>query len=93
VSRVDQADRMLMDNKAPSTVTITVELEPHEAAALFRLCDKFAHSDAKQYLYPHSPKQLRDDQAYHMVHATSHVHTALTRAGVSAWPWVETGGV
>jgi hypothetical protein len=74
-----------------STITITVELDLNEAAALARLCDKFGHSDAAAYLYPHLSKDLRSDQAYQMVHATAVVAKALADADVGGWPWVETG--
>lgn len=70
---------------------ITIELSPIEAAALARLCDKFTHSDAKAYLYPHVAKEIRDEQAYQMVHATTAVFKALSDADVRGWPWVETG--
>jgi hypothetical protein len=83
------------------SITITVEgrtadpavtiLEPHQAAALARLCEKFGHSAARPYLYPHVAADIRDDQAYHMVHATSLLSDALTLAGVRGWPWIETG--
>jgi hypothetical protein len=72
-------------------VRIELELEPHEAAALVRLCDKFAHSDASAYLYPHVSAAIREAQGYAMVHATNRVFRALTQAGVSGWPWIETG--
>ena len=70
---------------------ITVELTPNEAAALARLCEKFAHSDAKDYLYAHLSTELRSDQAYDMVHATARVSEALSDADVRGWPWIETG--
>jgi hypothetical protein len=73
------------------TMKITLELSPNEAAALARLCDKFAHSDAKAFLYPHVPKEIRDGQAYDMVHATTAVFKALSDAGARGWPWIETG--
>lgn len=71
-------------------VEISVTLEPEHAAALFRLCDKFSHTDARQYLYPHLPRDIRDQQAYQMVIAADRLHRALRDAGVeSAWPWIE----
>lgn len=73
------------------TISITIELAPEEAAALCRLCDKFTHSDAAAYLYPHIAAAIRDDQAYQMVHATTVVHKALLEAQVRAWPWIDTG--
>jgi hypothetical protein len=75
------------------SVTVTLTLEPAAAAALHRLCEKVTHSDCMQYLYPHLPRELRSDQAYEMVAASSKVHTALSEAGVSSWPWIETGEV
>ena len=73
------------------TVQITVELEPHEAAALMRLVKKLGHSDVDQFLYPHVAQSIRTDQAYHTMHATGAVEQALREAGVSDWPWIETG--
>lgn len=75
----------------PRKVKITVELEPNQAAALKRLCDKIGHSDALAYLYPHIPLGVRNDQAYDIVHACSRVCEVLCDAGVSDFPWVETG--
>ena len=71
------------------TIKITVELDPDEAAALARMCEKFTHSDATAYLYPHLPKDIRNTQAYQMVHATARVYAALADAGVRGWPWVD----
>lgn len=71
-------------------VKITVELPPEEAAALKRLCDKITHADALAYLYPHVRADIRNDQAYDVIHATARVCEALCDAGVSDWPWVET---
>lgn len=76
-----------------ATITITVTLEPAEACALHRLCDKIGHSDAMAYLYPHIPRDVRSDQAYEMVHACAAVQTALEEAHVRHWPWIETGRV
>lgn len=73
------------------TVTITVELEPNEAAALARLCEKFHWEDANQYLYAHVSRDIRDAQSYQMVHALAEVAKALLAAEVRGWPWVETG--
>ncbi len=72
-------------------VKITLELEPDVAAALARLADKFTHSDAAQYLYPHVAADIRKAQAYHMVHAMAAIEKALLQADVRGWPWVETG--
>ena len=76
-----------------STVTLTVELKPQEAAALARLCDKFTHSHAAQFLYPHVDANIRRDQADHMADATGVLEKALGKAGVNAWPWIECGQV
>ena len=72
---------------------ITVELEPEQAAALLRLCNKITHSDGLAYLYPHIPLGRRNDQAYDMMHATTKVAEALCDARVSEFPWIETGRV
>lgn len=72
-------------------MVIRIELEPCQAAALARLCRKFSHDDAARYLYPHVPKDLRLTQAYDMVHATGAIEAALSQAGVTGWPWIETG--
>lgn len=72
-------------------ITITVELPPNHAAALKRLCEKFTHSDAARYLYPHVAREIRSDQAYDMVHATARLEKALEEAGVSGFPWIEAG--
>ncbi len=76
--------------KRPS---ITLTLEPEEAAALARLCEKFSHSDAKTYLYGHLEKAIREEQAYQMLYATSRISDALAKEGVRSWPWIETGRV
>jgi hypothetical protein len=68
------------------TITVTIELEPNDAAALARLCEKVTFSDAQSYLYAHLPQALRDDQAYQMIHATAVVGKALEDAGVRGWP-------
>ena len=72
-------------------ILLNIELTANEAAALARLCEKFAYSDAASYLYPHIAKEIREEQAYQMVHATSAVAAALADAGVRGWPWVDTG--
>ena len=73
------------------TIKITVELEPHEAAALARLCEKFSHDHADRYLYGHVDVNTRREQRDHMVGATCVVEKALLKAGVRGWPWVECG--
>jgi malic enzyme len=73
------------------TVRITAELTAEQAAALARLCDKFAHEDGKSYLFPHISADVREEQCYQMVHATAVVYKALREAGVSTWPWIDTG--
>lgn len=72
-------------------VTVTVTLEANEAAALKRLCDKITHSDAMKYLYPHLAKEVRNEQAYHIINATSELCEALCDAGVSDFPWINSG--
>lgn len=67
---------------------VTIELEPAQAAALLRLCNKITHSDALAYLYPHIQLGRRNDQAYDMMHATAKVAEALTDADVSEFPWI-----
>jgi hypothetical protein len=74
-----------------STLKLQIELTENQAAALRRLCDKFGHSEAKAFLYPHLPADLRRDQAYDMVHAVSKIDTALTEKRISAWPWIDSG--
>jgi hypothetical protein len=74
-----------------NTLQIKIELTANQAAALRRLCDKFGHSDAKQFLYPHLPAELRSDQAYDMVHAVSKIESALADKRISAWPWIDSG--
>ena len=72
-------------------IKIILELDPDEAAALARLCDKFNWSHADRYLYGHVSKEVRSEQAYQMVHALAAVEKALLEAGVGGWPWLETG--
>ncbi len=72
-------------------VKITFDLDADQAAALFRLCEKITHSDASAYLYPHLPKEVRDEQASTMLAAAEQVREALADQGVSGWPWIETG--
>lgn len=74
-----------------SDIRITVALSPAQAAGLKRFIEKVAHSDALAVLYPHRPRQLRDDQAYQIIYAFSAIERALDDAGVTSWPWVETG--
>lgn len=73
------------------TLRITVELTPEQAAGLKRFAEKVGHSDAKAVLYPHLKPSLRDDQAYEIIYAFSAVEKALSDAGVTSWPWIETG--
>lgn len=75
------------------SVCITAELKAEQAAALARLCEKFAHGDGKVYLYPHVPAEIQEEQCYQMVHATAAVYEALREAGASTWPWIDTGVV
>ncbi len=70
---------------------ITVTLEPAQAAALHRLCDKISYEDAKRYLYPHVPAGTREAQAYDMIHACSALQRALEDQGIAGWPWIESG--
>ncbi len=72
-------------------VRITLELDADRAAALLRLCEKITHSDASGYLYPHLPKEVRDEQTSTMLAAAEQVRAALAEEGVSGWPWIETG--
>lgn len=73
-------------------IVLHVELTSNQAAAVFRLCDKFSHSDAKAFLYPHIGAGIRADQAYDMVGGVTEVQNALRDAGVTtAWPWLDTG--
>lgn len=72
-------------------VQLKVELSANQAAALMRLADKFGHSDAKQFLYEHLPRELQTAQAYDMVHALGQIETALKDRDISAWPWIESG--
>lgn len=74
-------------------VTITVTLEPAQAAALHRLCDKIGHGDALAYTYPHVSREIRSDQAYEVLAACGAVQRALEDEGVRNWPWIETGRV
>lgn len=74
-------------------IKVTVELEPEQAAALLRLCNKITHSDGLAYLYPHIPLGRRNDQAYDMMHGTAKLAEALCDANVSEFPWIETGRV
>lgn len=69
-------------------IRLAVVLEPDQAAALLRLCNKITHSDGLRYLYPQLPLDRRNDQAYDMMHATSKVAEALCDAGASEFPWV-----
>ena len=75
------------------SVSVTIEFSPVQAAALVRLCDKLSHEDAKRFLYPHVPADLRAEQAYAMVQAAAAVHKALIKAGARSWPWLDTGEV
>jgi hypothetical protein len=74
-----------------STVTITVELTPEQAAALVRLTDKTGHSEAMALLYPHVSKEVRDRQVSHVLGACDRVIRALGEAGCGSWPWIESG--
>ncbi len=72
-------------------IAITLELSPERAAALLRLCDKLDFGDARRPLYPHVSAAIREEQAYEIMRAAAQVQKALEEAGVSAWPWIETG--
>jgi hypothetical protein len=74
-----------------STVTITLNLDPHAAAGLKRFADKVSHSDAMAVLYPHVARYLREEQAYQIVQAFEVITRALADARVSDWPWIESG--
>lgn len=73
------------------SITVTIELTAEQAAALTRLCDKLTYEDAQRFLYPHLPKDIRDEQVHHMLGATVIAHKALLEAGARAWPWIDTG--
>jgi hypothetical protein len=72
-------------------ITITIELDANSAAALLRLADKFSHSDAQRYLYPHISRNIREEQCYHMVYALSACERALKEQRVSSFPWIDSG--
>ena len=72
------------------TIRISLALEPTQAAALYRLCDKLSTQDAQRYLYPHLPADTRSEQAHDMVTAATQVQNALADAGVNAYPWIDT---
>lgn len=72
-------------------ITITLELEPNHAAALHQLCRKMGHTDALQYLQPQVSREIRQDQAYDIVHGCAALERALERAHVNYWPWIDTG--
>lgn len=80
-----------MSTEVQARVRITVELDPEEAAALARLCEKFHHFHADQFLYPHVDEAIRRLQRDHMLGATCVVEKALLKVGVRGWPWVESG--
>ena len=71
-------------------IQISLALEPTQAAALYRLCDKLSAQDAQHYLYPHLPADTRSEQAHDMVTAATQVQKALGNLGVSAHPWIDT---
>lgn len=74
-------------------ISITLELEPGDAAALKRLVEKIGHSEALAVLYTHRPRELRNEQASQIVRAVGLLDRALQQSRVSSWPWVETGEV
>lgn len=76
-----------------STVRITLELEPEQAAALHRLCDKLGHEQAMAFLYDHVSKPIRVRQAYSMLEAVGLVQRELEDVHVGHWPWIESGEV
>lgn len=75
------------------TVKIQLELTPEQAAGLKRFADKVGHADAMAVLYPHRPRELREEQAYAIVDAFVTIEKALADAKVRDWPWIETGSV
>jgi len=76
-----------------STVTVTLNLDPACAAGLARFAEKVTHADAMAVLYPHRPKQQREEQGYQIIQAFEMLRRALADANVRSWPWVETGRV
>jgi hypothetical protein len=85
------ARRITITVHAGGAKPVSVELDECEAAALARLCEKFTHSGAADYLYPHVDPKIRNSQAYHMVHATARLSDALSEADIRGWPWIEVG--
>ena len=78
-------------NKRPSTVTITVELTPEQAAGLARFAEKTGWEEAMAVLYPHVDRDVRCDQTHSILEALSRVDKALADAGVATWPWIDGG--
>lgn len=74
-----------------SGVEVRLTLTPEAAAGLKRFADKVSHEDAKRVLYPHVSADLRTEQAYQIINAFAEITARLTDAGVSDWPWIETG--
>jgi hypothetical protein len=74
-----------------STVTVTLELEAAEAAALKRFAEKANRDHALSVLYAHVARPIREDQASAMLTAFAELERAL--ADVAVFPWIETGDV
>jgi hypothetical protein len=72
-------------------VTVTLELEPEQAAGLQRFAEKAGHAEAMAVLYPHVPKNVRAEQAHDILAALAELQAALTDARVRTWPWIESG--
>ena len=73
------------------TVVVELELADEELAGLKRFAEKVTHEQAMSVLYPHVKREVRDDQAYAIVHAFAKLDEALSN--VRSWPWIETGKV
>lgn len=76
-----------------SRVTVTLELSREAAAGLLRFADKVTHSEARAVLYPHVQLEIRSEQASQIIEGFSVLERALADAGVTSWPWIETGRV
>jgi hypothetical protein len=73
------------------SITCTLTLTAEQAAGLLRFAGKVCHSDAQAVLYGHVAGDLRSEQAHQIMSALAAMTRVLESAGVSSWPWLETG--
>ena len=73
--------------------SFTIDLDPNELAGLRRFAEKISHEQACSVLYGHVKADIRSAQAADIIAAFAKLDKGLADAGISDWPWIETGQV